>query len=312
MTMSQAKFAWTPWLAIFGMLAFSRPGHISLYTGYFTAQLVVGTILALHYGKSKPWLAGVGMVIASGKPTYIIPLTILLLARKNFKAAIIGVIMCAVVAGAGIGWLASSSDFSTVVDGIKNGQETFHADENESPVNTWTRLDLVGVVAKFMEWKPGNLTYLGCMLVLLIIPCLMIWKLTDRESNSGAAGLTSIIACVAILITIYHHSYDCLLIAIPWVGLTFFGGSVCPELSSKARWSVSVLLGITAINYASTLKFQTLLNLENKSAVWNLITALNGICLFLALIILIIASLRVAQTESRQEKKEDDRREFLG
>ena len=295
-TMSQSKFAWTPWLLIFGMLAFSRPGHMSLYTGYFTAQLVVGTVLALHFAKTKPWLAGIGMVIASGKPTYIIPLIMLLLARKNFKAAIIGVIMCAAVAGAGIGWLASSSDFSTVVEEIKSGQDAFDADENEIPVNTWTRLDSVGVIAKIIDWKPDNKTYLAFMVVLLIIPCWAIWNAAEYESNSGMTGLTGILASVAILVTIYHHSYDCLLVAIPWVGLTFFGKLVCPELKSIERWALSVLLGITAINYASTLKVRSLLSLENQSAIWNVITAVNGVCLFAALIILIVASFRLGRT----------------
>ena len=43
----------------FGLIVLSRPGHITLFTGYFTMQLIIGTLISLHYARSKPWLAGV-------------------------------------------------------------------------------------------------------------------------------------------------------------------------------------------------------------------------------------------------------------
>ena len=123
----------------FGLVMLSRPGHITMFTGYFTVQLVIGTLMSLHYSRSKPWLAGIGMLLASGKPTYIIPLAILMFFRRDFKALTIGLIMCAVVAAAGIGWLASSSSLTAVIDGVRQGQAAFDADPTELPVFIWMR-----------------------------------------------------------------------------------------------------------------------------------------------------------------------------
>ena len=165
--MSRVRFDWVLWIWIFGFLVFSRPGHITLFTGYFTLQLVLGTMVALHYSKSKPWLAGIGFLLASVKPTYGIPLTLLMLARRDFKSVAIGVGLSGLFAFGCFAWLASHSDFGTVVDGVRAGQEAFHDDPSEEPANTWTRIDIAGMVAKLMHRTPGNLEYLGVMMVLL-------------------------------------------------------------------------------------------------------------------------------------------------
>jgi hypothetical protein len=82
--MSRIKFDWALWLWIFGFLVFSRPGHITLFTGYFTVQVVLGAVVALHFSKSNPWIAGLGFLFATVKPTYAIPLTLLMLAGMAF------------------------------------------------------------------------------------------------------------------------------------------------------------------------------------------------------------------------------------
>ncbi len=296
--MSKAEVGWAAWLAILGLLVVSRPGHISLYTGYFTPILVVGTVMALHFGNRNPWLAGVGMLLASGKPTYLIPLVILMLCRRNYRAVAIGGVLSVTVALGGLAWLATNSSFAEVIDGIRSTQAMHLADENEIPMNTWTRIDLVGSIAKVTAWNPGNPTYLVMMLGLLVLPGIAIWRAVGRESNSGATGLTAMIACVALLITIYHHSYDGLLLAVPWVGITFFGGRVCPELSKIHRFALTVFMGVPAINYASTLKFREAMNLGNQDLIWNVITSINGVCLLLALVLLVVAAFRLPTQEN--------------
>ncbi len=296
LTMSKTKFRWGPWIWIFGLFVFSRAGHISLFTGYFTAQLVVGTIVAVHFAKSRPSISGLGMLIASGKPTYILPLIILMVYRKNFKALVIGILFCSIGAAIGLGWLASHSSLGEVIDGVKAGQTAHDDDPTEHPVNTWTRLDTPGVVAKLVDWKPGNPTYLAMMLVLLIVPGIAIWKTVDHESNSGVTGLTGMILCLALLLTIYHHSYDSLLIAVAWVAVTFFGNQVCTDLNPMERRSLTVLLGIPALNYVATMRFRNAMGVDNQSLIWNVVTSVNGVCLLLSLILVVNAAFRLRRS----------------
>lgn len=283
------------WLAVFGFIVFSRSGHITLYTGYFTAILVIGTILAFQYAHRKPWLSGVGILLASAKPTYIIPLLILLVYRKNYKAAVVGTILSAIVAAAGIAWLAADSSVPEVINTVLKGQEAFDDDPTEFPINTWTRIDIVGMFAKAIDWIPDNKVYLGCMLVLLIPPGVVIRRAVDLEKNKGAMGLTALISMLALLVTLYHHSYDCMLVVPSVLSLLLFGHETMVEVPKRARQIVIALLLVPPVNYLSTLSFRDKLGLDQYSFTWQSITMINGFCLTISLLILMHYAWRLAE-----------------
>ena len=287
----------------FGLVMLSRPGHITMFTGYFTVQLVIGTLMSLHYSRSKPWLAGIGMLLASGKPTYIIPLAILMFFRRDFKALTIGLIMCAVVAAAGIGWLSSSSGLTAVIDGIRQGQAAFDEDPTELPVFIWTRLDAMGVLAKINQLKPSGMQYLVAMLITLIPIGLSIWRVRDKETNQESFGLTASIICLALLVSIYHHSYDAMLILPVWLALLMGGKPMFSWLYNWERWALFGLLTVPVVNYAATLRFRELFQIDNLSITWNVLTSLNGVCLIIALLILMVVSLRKQPALKRARKR---------
>lgn len=298
MVMSGGKFSWFGFLALGSMILLSRPGHINIFTGYFTTELALGTLVALHFAKTRPILSGLGMLLASSKPTYIVPLVFLMMWRKNYKATIIGCILCAAFAAGGLAWLSSHSSFDTVIAGLQNGQEAHIDDVTEHPINTWTRIDLVGMFAKVMDWNPDAKVYLVGMFFLLIVPGLAIAKTTNVESNSGACGLTGWIVMLSMLIGLYHHSYDCLLLVAPWIGITFFGKQTLPELGSFSRWTISLLTAVPAGNYLSTQTARDKLGFEQLDFAWQAITMINGICLLIALLILLYHAFKISQPTS--------------
>ena len=275
------------WILLFAILVYSRPGHVTLFTGYFTAELVIGSIVALHFGSTRPFLSGLGMLLASGKPTYVLPLIVLLLCRRNYRAVAIGIALCVAGGLIGLGWLASFSNPMEVVAGINEGRMALHGDATEDPVNTWTRLDTVGVVSKIMGWKPNDFVYLGSMLVLLVVPGWLMFKASLNERNRGATGLTATIACLTILVSIYHHAYDSLLMVVPWIGITFFGSIDRAEMPEWARRTLAVLLAVPLANYLSTRAFLQKAGLDPQGYVWESITSANGVCLLLALVIVL-------------------------
>ena len=280
------------WLAIFGFLVFSRAGHITLYTGYITPLLVIGTLMAFQYGKKSPWLSGLGILLASVKPTYLLPLLIILAFRRNYKAAVIGLLFSGVIAFAGLTWLAVDSSYSEVLSTIQHGQDALRDDASEFPINTWTRIDLVGMYAKVIDWNPDKNVYLAAMLVLLIPPGLVIRKIALNEHNSSATGLSAFIGVLALLVGIYHHAYDCLLFSVPWLALVLFGKQTLSNVPRSQRIAIGLLLFVPAINYASTLAFRSLLKLDQYSFVWQSITMINGICVTLSLLMLMFAAMR--------------------
>lgn len=276
----------------FGLIMLSRSGHITMFTGYFTVQLVVGTLMSLHYSRSKPWLAAIGMLLASGKPTYIVPLGILMFFRRDFKAMVIGLVMSVVFAGAGFGWLASNSSLTAVIDGVRQGLAAFDEDPTELPVFIWTRLDAMGVFAKINQLNPSGLQCLVVMLIMLIPIGGLIWRVRNHETNQESFGLTATISCLALLVTIYHHSYDAMLVLPFWLALIFGGQAMFVWLRTWERFALVGLLTVPVVNYAATLRFRELFKIDNLSVTWNAITAANGVCLAIALVILILVSLR--------------------
>ena len=283
--MSNQKFCWGIWILFFAVLVYSRPGHVTLFTGYFTAELVIGSIVALHFGATRPFLSGVGMLLASGKPTYVLPLIVMMLCRRNYRAVVVGLLLCIAGGLVGLGWLASFSNPMEVVAGINDGRVALHEDPTEDPVNTWTRLDTVGMVSKVIGWKPNDFVYFGSMLLMLAVPGWAIFKASHFEQNRGATGLTATIACLTILVSIYHHAYDSLLVVVPWIGIAFFRTIDRVEMPEWCRRTLAVLLAVPLANYFSTRVFQQKTGLDPQAGLWETITSVNGVSLLMALVL---------------------------
>ena len=291
--MSFQKFRWFDFLAITNVLLASRPGHLTMFTGYFTAEIVIGCILAVHFARTRPAISGLGLVLASIKPNFVIPLILLLAFRKNFKALIFGIAFCTVAGTVGLGWLSYHKDLTQVIADVREGQESLHVDPTEMPVNTWTRVDLIGMYAKIIDWVPGDSIYLAAMLVFTSIIGIFLWRISDSESNHGATGLSACIVFITLLLSLYHHTYDCLLLVVPAIGVFFYGAQTLPEVPRWIRMTVAILLTVPAVNYASTKSAMELMSLEPLSFSWQAVTLVNGICLLMALILLLYASVQL-------------------
>jgi hypothetical protein len=226
-------------------------------------------------------------MLASIKPNFIIPLIIVMLLRKNFRAVGIGLLLSVAAAAIGIGWLAYHNGLGQVIEDIRTGQNALHEDATEMPVNTWTRTDILAMIAKFTNWVPGDTVYLGFMLLFLAALGYSIQRASQFESNRGANGLSATIGLLAILLGLYHQSYDCLLLAVPVVGLLFFGKQTMPEASPMVRIAAALLMAVPAINFLSTMSAMDYLELERLSIGWQAITLINTIALSAALILLL-------------------------
>lgn len=233
------------------LIVASRAGHTTLLTGYLTAEMVCGALLALAAANTRPWLSAVGVAITSCKPTYSIPLFLLMIARGDHRAAWRGLGLS--IAGAGLALLPLILHASPqqLWQDLQHGQASHMADSYELPVNTWTRIDLLAVVAKWMNWAPSEVMHLGVMVLLLPLPAFALWQLQRREGNHSAAELSSGIIAVSMLATLYHHVYDALLLFPAIAGLAL-GQASTLRGSQSLRWLIAGLLLFVAWNYPSS------------------------------------------------------------
>ncbi len=286
---------WDYVIGISAALVFTRGGHITLFDGYFTLELVLASLLAIHWGNKRPWLAALALVVVSAKPTYILPLGFLLLARGNFKPLVIGAILSVVAAAIPMGWMAYhqgdgdlGAGLASIRADISGAQEIHRAQEDESPVHSWTRVDLLAIVAKWTEDDPAEATHLIVMAVLLFPAMVVLFRRCRRGVDDGVCGLTGAIILSALLTSLYHQSYDVLLLVAPAVGVLAARLDGWRSLGAWHRIALAGVMLLPAYNYLSTRMF--LLRIDPDPTTVKLLTSLNGIslailmvwCLFLA------------------------------
>ncbi len=218
------------WLILLLMVYASRPGHMTTLNGYFTPILVLGVQLALQYAHRYPMLAAVGVFLASGKPNFALPLGFVMLARGNYRALTIGVSLSIVGAILPAWWMASHSSWSDLLDTIRQGQAQHQADPNEFPVHTWTRVDVMAIIAKWTNQNPSELVQLACMLPLLVVPCWWIRKLAVRGDREGTQSVGGCLMLLTMVLVLYHQVYDTLILLSPVAFLMF-------QRLAKSSWS---------------------------------------------------------------------------
>jgi hypothetical protein len=288
-------------MAISAALIFTRAGHITLYNGYFTLALVLATFLAIHWGRDHPMRAALALLVVSAKPTYILPLGFLLLARGNVKALVIGAVLSVLAAGVPFAWLAYSEgdgDFSAgiaiVKDQIAEAQEIHRGEQDESPVFSWTRIDLLAVIAKWTQKDPSEWTHLAVMAVLLLPPMALLHQRRQLGIDDGLAGITGAIILTTVLVSLYHQSYDALLMAAPVAGALIGRLPAWKSLGITKRLIFAGLLAFPAYNYLSTRMF--LSRLDPDPVIVRGLTSLNGICLAAALVLLCLVASKSMQS----------------
>ena len=260
---------------VFTLAAFvviCRPGVLNFLGLQMTLLLVVGTLMALEYSESSPVLSGLGLLLACCKPTYAIPLAVMMLARRNLSAAAIGIFFCAIANCAVVGIISSqlneqANGKSGVEAFIDQGLDTYvrstkNALEVPEVTTSWSRIDLYSVVARWYDVSDVE------KLNFIVPACVLLWGaffvLIERhhEQRVGVNSRTGLLTLLIVLSCIYHQPYDGLLLWIPLSAL-FFGSIKFDEgLGATSKFLLIFLLMIPMLNFLSTKMVLDRLDLE--------------------------------------------------
>ena len=288
-------------LAVTAAVVFSRGGHTTIQDGYFTFEIVLAAILAVHWASSKPWFSGVALLVVSAKPTYVIPLGFLMLARGNIKALVIGAVLSLVGAALPFGWISYNrgngdlvAGFTEIIHDIQGSQDKHLGVPSESPINTWTRLDLLAVIAKWQRKDPGTTAHLAMMMVVLVVPMLVLLRRCRQGIDDGAAGITGMVIFTAFLVSLYHHSYDALVLVAPISGVLFARPESWLAHRKALRWMLAALMLVPLYNYLSTRMI--LMRLDPSLAAQDVATSINGVTLTVLLLLSCYLAFRDAPT----------------
>jgi hypothetical protein len=299
------QWRWDLFFLIALAIVVLRSGQQTIFTGYFTFELVWASLVAVHYGKSRPWWSAIALILVSSKPNYVLPIALLMLCRGNFRAVIWGGIISASLAAACFAWIMPEGGVPALVEQIQVSQDIHRGDAIERPVNTWIRIDALAIVAKWLEWDPTEAVYLITMFLLLLPAGFLLWLYHRRvDCAGGATGLSGGLILLSSLVAVYHHVYDSLNLVALIVAMYVATGD-WRNIPRRYRFALAICLLIPGLNYASSQKFLQVFGVEGLE--YKLITSLNAVALLIAWVSLMVLLMqRVVQTttKNRVEKAE--------
>jgi len=277
------------------LLLMTRPVHQTLYIGQCALLVAAGCALALLEARRRPWLSAAGFVVAGLKPSFLVPLTIMMALRGDLRAALLGAALAAGVALlAAIPPAMAAGGPAALLASIKEGMAITRSDPSFNEVTSIIRIDLGGLIGRFRDTPPGAALAALTAFVVLGIAGWACIRLRGREGDPDRT-LSLGLACFAILLCVYHQSYDALLLALPAAALLAplpAGGAAAA--AGGRRWLLLGLLAVPAFNYLATHTLMRQMNLPRP--LWLVITSANGAAIVLAFGLWLAMSFRGAST----------------
>jgi hypothetical protein len=273
-----------PWLTalLTALILLSRPGHWTLILGQRAAELAVASYAALYFARRSPLLGAAGLTLALIKPTYGIPLALLMVAAGYGRVVGLGVLLGALVNLPLFGVLAAReggvrSFLETLIAGYRAWQQV--GDVN--PATSNVRVDAATTVSRFLGHALPDSLQLALTLLILGVAAAVLYRLRGNHQAQPGPTATGII-CLAVVLTTHHVGYDLLLLTAPLMALVI-GGSPVPVGRTAVRWVLIGLYAVPALNWLST---QSVLGaLQPPPPVWLVLTSVNGVCIAILFVV---------------------------
>jgi hypothetical protein len=273
------------WLAaLVCLMLASRSGYGTLFSGYFTLELAVGTLLALHWG-NRPVRGGLMFALAASKPTYGIPLAVVLLARGQWRAVVWGGAFCIALGAAFYAWMLPGKNWNFWLEDVRFGQAQHMADPNEVPELSWTRVDLPGLIAKWLQVDPSETSQLIVFFLLCPLPVWLIWRLRHDPESQTLGSVSTALSLLMMNVLLYRHFYDLIVLIVPLVVLACGERASVGRLPQWLRYGVVGCILVAMFNYGSTLSFFERFDIERQSQAFFWLTSLSGLAMTLALVL---------------------------
>ena len=285
-----------------------NPGErqfVNLWLGQLALTMAFGSLVAIHFARSKPWLAGLGLALISIKPNYALPIFLLLLVRRDFRAVAFGVLL------GGTGTVAMTLALMNNFGGVgfledlvaKYGSLKAHPGIAHVELASG-RIDAISILLRAAGPASPGFAKLLIGGGALALGGAAVYGLSHRRDEHSARGVSAALICLTTLACVYHNSYDALLLFLPVVASIAARASAWHDLG-RLRWPIAAMLCFPLVNYFGTLQFTSRLGIGGAGL--SLVMGLNAIAILLALALSAIASAR--RIENAPDREQTDRRQ---
>jgi hypothetical protein len=262
-------------LLLAGGVLLSRPGHWTLLLGQSAMLLTCATYFALLKGRDSPRAAGLALAVTLLKPTFGIPLALLLWAWGRYRAAIIGIGIGALVNLPVAGILAArEGGVGQFLRVVLTGYAEWQARSGVDPATSYNRIDAVSLVSRIVGTPLSNAEQALLAGSLLMAAAIVLHLLAKQESPPARSVAVGII-CVATLLIGFHRGYDLVLLTAPFAALL-------TDLLPIPKGGMLRKLGLAAciVPAINWLPSESVMNAWNPSHTpWVIISSINSVCL---------------------------------
>lgn len=247
---------------VFGLatlLLVSDPGKFDLRTGQPTLMIVIALYWVWRTASMRnevvvpfpatPFVLGViGLAIVWSKPTFAIPVVVLLVVRGRVKVAVVGTALGAVL---------SAVLLPTLIDaagGMNKLVESWRASADitsrslQSRLGSGLRIDAANTFVRITRIRPSETVGALGGLVVLVAGAWIIGRLHRIDPSGDREELVLTLGCLVILTSMYHVPYDYLLLVGPMVMLLRPRPTREIPWPRRARVAVVVLLLLPLID----------------------------------------------------------------
>ncbi len=285
--------------SVFGVAAvilFSRPGHMNLLLGQTTIPLVLCSLWALQFAAQRPWLSGLCLAISTFKPTYGVILLVLMFAMGHRRAALRGLLITAAITVPLVLWIvALQGGWDESLRIWRENSLSLYDNPGRDPALSFSRIDLLALWARWNREALGQSVELVTTGIMIAASCWILYRTNRVSKSTDAFGPSWIFALLVMLIAIYHHAYDAIVLVPMFLAASSGQSEFWLRWSRFARWTWCGLIAVPLVNYAATNSFMS--NWEVSGLVWKVTTSLNGAALLAATVWLAFAMLRHQKNE---------------
>ncbi len=264
-------------------LLLSHPGHSTLFLGQCTFYVLTAAFLARHWAHTRPAAAALAFAVALLKPTFGVPLGLLMLCLGEWQPVVAGGLLCAVASLLALARLVVAADVPTVVRGVFASLDLLAIGLNRS--HTSLRIDVPGLVERFTGIDASGAGGALVTLAVLILGVVTVRRAARDGIECDHQLIWALVCLIAVTCT-YHQGYDAVMLALPATALA--AGSWRPRLASlgaATRWLLLACLVFPGLNYVSTYHFAARFGVVG--AAWLALASANGAAITLALLLCI-------------------------
>ena len=190
----------------------------------------------------------VGLAIVWSKPTFAIPVTVILLALGRPRLALTGAALGAALSAVVLPWLIDAAGSVTAL--VDSWQESARitSQSPQSKLGSGLRIDLGNTFVRITRPRPSEGAAAIGGLVVLILGAWLLRRLHRRDAVHDREELTITLACLLTLVTMYHVPYDYLLLIGPVLMLCRPHATIAIAWPRRVRGAVVILLLIPLVD----------------------------------------------------------------